>query len=81
MSRNGSGHWRLHPRSHPTKDGARRITIDARSDVHAVTLHLTTGEAAELMFELGAALEQAARDDKRATHDLVLLETVQGGRA
>ncbi|WP_189338621.1 hypothetical protein [Sphingobium sp. SCG-1] len=44
-------------------------------------IDLTAGEAAELMFEFGAALEQAARDEKRALHDLPWLSAVSGGRA
>lgn len=56
--------WHLHPRSRPKEDGSRRITIDARSARTAFVVDLSAGEAAELMLELGFALEQAARDEK-----------------
>lgn len=58
------GQWHLHPRSRPKEDGSRRITIDARSERTAFVVDLSAGEAAELMLELGFALEQAARDEK-----------------
>jgi hypothetical protein len=60
----GSPHWQLRPRSRPHDDGSRRITIEARLDTKALVLDLSAGEAAELMFEIGAALEQAARDER-----------------
>lgn len=56
--------WHLHPRSRPKEDGSRRITIDARSERTAFVIDLSAGEAAELMLELGFALEQAAREEK-----------------
>jgi hypothetical protein len=58
------GQWCLHPRSHPNEDGSRRIRIDARSETDTFVVDLLAGEAAELMLELGFALEQAARDEK-----------------
>jgi hypothetical protein len=76
-----SGHLHLHPRSRPRKDGTRRITVEARSDVETLIIDLTAGEAVELMFELGAALEQAARDQRRGLQDSCRLEAISGGRA
>lgn len=74
-----SGHWHLHPRSHPKADGSRRITIDARSEKTAFVVDLSAGEAAELMLELGYALEQAARDEK--AHCVPRVQPAPGGRA
>jgi hypothetical protein len=74
-----SDHSQLLPRSHPTANGARRITIEARSGLGRATYHLTAGEAAELMFELGFALEQAARDEAPATPVRSPLETPAWG--
>ena len=73
--------WHFHPRSCPRDDGTRRIKIEARSELKTLTADLTAGEAAELMFALGSALEQAARDERCAASDLPRLEAVPGGRA
>jgi hypothetical protein len=71
----------LLPRSNPREGGERRISIEARSDENRITFDLTAGEAAELMFELGSALEQAARDESRARSRPPRLESLGTGRA
>ncbi|MFA6117474.1 MAG: hypothetical protein WC729_26000 [Sphingomonas sp.] len=55
--------WALHPRSKPRSDGGRAILLEARCAGGAIDMLLTASEAAELMLELGYALEQAARAD------------------
>ena len=75
-----SERWQLLPRSHPTANGGRRITIEARSGRRTAAYQLTAGEAAELMFELGFALEQAARDEARAMPVRPRMESMLGGR-
>lgn len=77
----GPGRWHFHPQSCPMQDGTRRIKVEARSKTVTFTANLTAGEAAALMFELGSALEQAARDERRAAVGLVLLKVLPGGRA
>ncbi len=79
-SQQPSEHWQLLPRSHPTAHGGRRITIEAGSGRGTATFHLTAGEAAELMFQLGFALEQAARDEARAMPVRPRMESMLGGR-
>lgn len=76
-----SSHWQLHPRSRPREDGTRRITIEALSDGETLIIDLTAGDAVGLMFELGAALEQAARDERRGSHDSRRLEAISRDRA
>ena len=73
--------WYFHPRSCPRDDGTRRITLEARSELKTLTADLTAGEAAELMFALGSALEQAARDERCSASDLPRLEAISGDRA
>lgn len=80
-SQMASCHWQLHPRSQPREDGTRRITIEARSDSRLLAIDLTALEAAELMLELGAALEQAARDEQSASPDPSPLTTEFGRSA
>ena len=75
-SQGGPGPCQLRARSHPREDGSRRITIEIGSDLEASVVDLTAGEAAEFMFELGAALEQAARDEKRALQNLPRLPVI-----
>lgn len=50
-------------RALPNREGddARMLLLEARVGTSTVLLHLTAGEAAELMFEIGFALEEAAR--------------------
>ena len=55
--------WTLHPQSKPRSDGQRAILLEARCASGAIDMLLTAAEAAELMFALGYALEQAARTD------------------
>ncbi len=55
--------WTLHPRSKPRSDGRHAILLEARCADGAIDMLLTASEAAELMLELGYALDQAARAD------------------
>ncbi|QNA83751.1 hypothetical protein G4G27_06930 [Sphingomonas sp. So64.6b] len=55
--------WTLHPRAKPRSDGQRAILLEARCSSGAIDMLLTAPQAAELMLELGYALEQAARGD------------------
>ena len=41
--------------------GERMLLVEVRTGIDAVEMPLSAGEAAELMFELGFALEEAAR--------------------
>lgn len=41
--------------------GERTVLVEVRSGDNAIEMALSAGEAAELMFELGFALEQSAR--------------------
>jgi hypothetical protein len=50
-------------RALPNKEGddTRMLLLEARVGTDTVPLQLTASEAAELMFEIGFALEEAAR--------------------
>lgn len=45
-------------------ENSRMLLLEARAETGTVAIRLTASEAAELMFEIGSALEQAGNPEK-----------------
>jgi hypothetical protein len=66
VSRGPGRGWSLSARPRPHAEGGRALIIKARSASQTIEMVLSAGEAAELMFEIGFNLEQAARASRGA---------------
>lgn len=69
LSRGPASGWNLSARPRPQSKGGRALIIKARSSAQTIEMVLSAGEAAELMFEIGFNLEQAARASRGAGLD------------